>query len=247
VDYIEIDCRGDHTLTFTGSTAVPLLPADPYSGSHAFWSNKGDQSDMTLTREFDLTGVSGPVEISYRAWYDIEEGWDFLYLLVSEEGGPWEIITTPSGTAEDLSGNSHGWAYTGATGDWIEEKVDLSAYAGRKIELRFEYVTDGAVYAEGFLLDDVRVDAIGYSTDFEKDDGGWTSAGFVRVENILPQTFRLALITYGAVTTVQTIEVSPDQTAEIPLSLKSGEKAILVVTGTTRFTRQQASYEFEVR
>jgi bacillopeptidase F (M6 metalloprotease family) len=193
-----------------------------HTQARAFWSNKGDQSDMTLTREFDLTSVSGPVEFSYRTWYDIEEGWDFLYLLVSEEGGPWEIITTPSGTAEDLSGNSHGWAYTGATGDWIEEKVDLSAYAGRKIKVRFEYVTDGAVYAEGFLLDDVRLDAINYSTDFEKDDGGWTSAGFVRVENILPQTFRLALITCRAAT-VQTIEVVDE--LRDPLS-EGGEKAI---------------------
>jgi hypothetical protein len=33
---------------------------------------------------------------------------------------------------------------------------------------------------------------VNYSTDFEADDGGWTAVGFVRVNNVLPQTFRLA-------------------------------------------------------
>jgi len=69
----------------------------------------------------------------------------------------------------------------------------------------------------------------------------------VRVENVLPQTYRLALITKGDTTTVTQIEISPDQTADIPLSLKSGEEAILIVTGTTRFTRQPAAYNIEIK
>ena len=32
-----------------------------YSGKMAFWSNKGDESDMTLTREFDFSSASGPL------------------------------------------------------------------------------------------------------------------------------------------------------------------------------------------
>ena len=76
-------------------------------------------------------------------------------------------------------------------------------------------MTDAAVTGEGFLLDDVAVDAISYQSDFETDDGGWQANGFSRVENIIPQTFRLALITKGSNgTTVQAIEVSPDQTAQ---------------------------------
>jgi hypothetical protein len=247
VDYIKIDCTGDYTLSFAGSTAARLLPEDPASGSFAFWSNKGDESDMTLTQEFDFTNVAAPIEISFKTWYDLEKDYDYLYLEASEDGETWEIIKTPSGTDKDPSGNSYGWGYNGETEGWIDETVDLSAYAGRKIQLRFEYITDAAVNGEGFLLDDVRIDAVNYSTDFETDEGGWVGGGFVRVENVLPQTFRLSLIIEGATTSVQTIPVSADQTAEIPLSLKSGERAILVVTGTTRFTREEASYQIEVR
>ena len=248
IDYINISCAGDHTLTFTGSTAVQMLPVDPYSGSYAFATNLGNESDMTLTREFDFTNVSGPVTLSFNTWYDLEEDYDYLYLEVSEDGERWQIITTPSGTGEDPSGNSYGWGYNGKTNDWIKEEVDLSQYAGKKVQVRFEYVTDAAVTGEGFLLDDVSVEAANYQSDFETDDGGWTAEGFSRVQNIIPQTFRLSLITKGANgTTVEAIELSSDQSAEIPLSLEDGEEAVLVVTGTTRYTRKSTAYQIEIK
>ncbi|MFZ5903078.1 MAG: choice-of-anchor J domain-containing protein [Chloroflexota bacterium] len=247
IDYIGIDCSGDFTLHFEGSTAAGLLPVDAHSGRYAFWSNKGNESDMTLTREFDLTGVSGPVTLSFWTWYDLEAEFDYVYLEVSEDGQSWDIIETPSGTDEDPTGSSYGWGYNDKTNVWIEEQVDLSAYAGKKIQVRFEYVTDALLNGEGLLLDDVRIDAIGYSSDFEADDGGWAGAGFVRVENVLPQTFRLILIREGDQTTVEYIQVNADQTADIPLSLQSGETATLIVTGTTRFTRELANYSIEIR
>lgn len=246
VDYIAIECEGDYTISFTGSTATGLLPANPSSGEYVFWSNKGDESNMTLTREFDFTNVNAPIELSFRTWYDIETDWDYVYVEASENGENWQILLTPSGTDTDPSGNSYGWGYTGVTNGWIEEKVDLSEYAGKKISIRFEYLTDAAVNGEGFMVDDVRVDAEGYSSDFEAGDDGWQAEGFVRVQNVLPQTFGLALIKTGD-SSVTMIPLNEDQTAEIPLSLKAGEKAYLVVTGTTRFTRELGAYQIEIR
>jgi hypothetical protein len=248
IDYINITCAGDHTLTFTGSTAVRMLPVDPYSGSYAFATNLGNESDMTLTREFDFTNVNGSVTLSFNTWYDLEKDFDYLYLEVSEDGEHWQIITTPSGTGENPSGNSYGWGYNGATNDWIKEDVDLSQFAGKKVQVRFEYVTDAAITGEGFLLDDVSVEATNYQSDFETDDGGWAAEGFSRVQNIIPQTFRLTLITKSSnSTTVQAIELSSDQLAEIPLSLKNGEETVLIVTGTTRYTRKSAAYQIELK
>ncbi len=245
VDYIAINCAGDHKIEFTGSTAVGLLPVEPYSGKYAVWSNRGDESDMTLTREFDFTKASGEVKLNFRIWYDIEEDWDYLYVEASEDGKSWQILKTPSGTDKNPSGNSYGRGYTGKTNSWIEESVDLSQFAGKRVFVRFQYITDAAINGAGFMLDDVSVEAINYQSDFEEDDDGWVANGVARVQNILLQTFRLALIKNG--TTVEMIEINRDQTAEIPLSLEPGENAVLVVVGTTRLTRESATYQIEIR
>jgi hypothetical protein len=248
IDYISILCPGEYTLEFTGSTKVDILPSDVHSGEYAFWSNKGDESDMTLTRSFDLSAVSGPVTLSFHTWYDIEEDWDYVYLEASTDGKTWEILNTPSGTDYNPSGNSYGWGYTGQTNGWVEETVDISKYAGAEVQLRFEYITDAAVNGEGMLIDDISIEAIDYFTDFESDAGGWQAQGFVRVQNALPQTFRLALITEGNTTTVEMIELSEDQTAQIPISIGGDvESVTLVITGTTRFTRELASYTIEIK
>lgn len=249
-DYIKVTCPGEHTLFFEGSTQVKILPTDAHSGMYAFWSNRGDDSNMTLTHTFDLQDVDESVSMTYWTWYDLEENYDYLYVLASIDGEKWDILKTPSGTDYDPSGNSYGWGYNNVSGsgpEWIEETVDLSDYAGKKIDIRFEYVTDAAVNGEGFFLDDVEIPAIGYRSDFEKGDDGWEAQGFVRVENLLPQTFRLALISEGQRTEVDYVPLSGDNSAEI--SLKIGDdvdNAVLVVTGTTRFTNQTAAYRLQV-
>ncbi len=252
VDYIRISCAGNYTLRFEGSTSVKLSPADPHSGQYAFWSNKGDESDMTLTHEFDLSAVPSTVKVdfSYWTWYDIEKDFDYAYVEASTDGQHWEILSTPSGTTHNPNGASYGWAYTGKSNGWIQEKVDISSFSGKKVFLRFEYLTDPGVNGEGMFIDDVSLPAVGYKADFEQDDGGWTAAGFARIENTVPQTFKLALITEGTNgTQVQIIPVAPDISADIPLTIgQNGVRdAILVVSGTTRFTRELAPYQFTIK
>lgn len=250
VDYISFKCSGTYNLHFEGSYEVDLLPAEPYSGEYAFWSNKGDESNMTLTRSFDFSDYDGPLTFSYWAWYDIEEDYDYLYLEASLDGEHWQILTTPSGTPEDPSGNSYGWAYNGLSGGdgrWIQENVDISQFSGKEVQLRFEYVTDAAVNGEGFLLDDVAIPEVGYSTNFEEDSGGWRAAGFVQIRNSIPQNYRLALIHMGDTTNVEYVSLSAENDVDIPLEFSEdvGE-IILVVSGTTRHTRQKAAYRFEI-
>jgi hypothetical protein len=242
VDYIVLDCGGSHTVQFSGSTIAKVVPADPHSGNYAFWSNKGDESDMTLSQEFDFSKVSGQLELQYWTWYDLEHDYDYLYVEAQADGGEWQILHTPSGTDENPSGNSYGWGYNGSTGEWIQESVDLSEYAGKKVTLRFEYITDAAVNGEGFLLDDISIPQIQYSSDFETDDGGWQAGGWVRIQNALPQTYRLAVIHTGNNPSVEYIPLDAENTAAV----KIDGQAVLVVSGTTRFTRIPTSYQFIV-
>lgn len=250
VDYIHVDCEGDYLLQFTGQEDIPLLPEDPRSGKYAYWSNKGDQSDMTLTKEFDFREVSGPLTLSYWTWFDLEEDYDYLYVEASTDSENWTILQTPSGTEEDPSGNSYGWAYNGLSngdGSWIYEEIDISEYAGKIVHIRFEYITDAAVNGEGFLLDDLSIPEVGYTSGFEDGSGGWEGEGFVRVQNRLPQAYRLALIQLGPTPGIQYLTLSGDNTLRLPLQFGEGvEEQILVVTGTTRYTRQKASYEYQI-
>ncbi|MGD0006322.1 MAG: hypothetical protein ABSE06_19085, partial [Anaerolineaceae bacterium] len=244
VEYIRISCRGNYTLKFEGSSEVGILPTDAHSGNYAYWSNKGDDSDMTLDQTFDFSSVKGSVNIDYWTWYDLEKDYDYTYLEASQNRQDWQILTTSSCTKDNPSGNSYGCGYNGTSNGWREENVDLSKFAGSKVTLRFEYITDPGVNGEGLLVDDISIPAINYRTDFEKDDGGWKSAGFVRIQNSLPQNFLLSLIQEGSKETVKKLQLNNDNTLSLPLKLDSD--AILVVSGSTRFTRQPASYRLSV-
>jgi hypothetical protein len=256
--YIELTCQGDLTIHFTGSQIVSLAPTQPHSGRYSMWSRREDQSDTTLTRAFDLRGVES-ANLTYWAWWETEKDYDYAYLEVSADGGKtWKILPTPSGTEVNPTGGNLGWGYTGCSGggdpgkaciaQWIHETVDLSAYAGQSIQVRFEYITDTALSYASFLLDDVAIPEIHYSCSFEQDPCGWESQGFVRVDNVLPQTFVVQLIrpSDGQIT-VDRLPLDVNRQGSLSLSLESHDTAILVVSGTTPFTTEEARFELEIQ
>ena len=116
--------------------------------------------------------------------------------------------------------------------------------------LRFEYITDPAVTPSGLLVDDISIPEINYATDFEQDAGGWQEQGFVRMDNQLPQTFAVQPIHLdqtSADTTVARMALDANSTGSRTLNLKTWEKAILVVSGTTLFATPVANYQFDVK
>jgi len=249
VDYIEIDCPGTHTLSFRGGAVTNILPFEaPPSGDYFFWSNLGDESNMYLTQTFDLTEVNGEAVLSFQTWYDLEEDYDYVFISASTDGKHWQILDSLTCTTENPSGNSYGCGWNGSSGDWIEERVDLSAFAGTEVTLRFDYVSDAAVNGIGMALDDFRLDAIGYASDLEQDAGGWEGAGFVRLMNALPQTYSLSVISEGNQTSVENISLEADNSTTFAVTIGGDvEKIVLVISGTTPFTREKAPYQVEVR
>lgn len=253
-DYVFLeDWQGALTVEFTGTMQVKVVPNTAHSGAYQWWSNRGDDSNMTLTRSFDLSGVD-EATLQFWTWYDIEADWDFAYVEVSTDAGEtWDILPGRYTTSENKSGNSFGQAWTGVSGggetpEWVQEEVDLTAYAGQAIEVRFEYVTDDAINRVGFLLDDIAIPAIGYFDDAEAGNGDWQAAGFVRMDNALPQRYVVQLIELGDEPGVQRMSLDEDNRGRLTVA-DSGdgqEQAVLVISGITPFTTEVANYEYRV-
>ncbi len=247
-DYVELNGTDDLTISFSGDTVARLAPTDARSGRHAWWGNRGDDSDATLTRAFDLRGLD-TASFSAWMWYDIEEDWDYAYVAVSaDDGQTWDLLTGPSATTSNPNGNSLGPAYTGSSGGWLEEVFDLSAYAGQQILLRFEYVTDDAVNRSGWLIDDLSIPELGYSEDFEAGPGEWESAGFVYSDNQVAQRYLVQVILLGREVEVLKLELDAAQTGSLALrGLGSDfDSAVLVISALAPVTTETASYTYQI-
>ena len=255
-DYLEVradDFQGPVSFVFKGDVQVPVVAAQEDATGAFWWSNRGDNIDSTLTRELDLTGVR-QATLTFRTWYDIERWYDFGYVVASTDGGrTWDVLAGRETTTDDPLAVSYGPGYTGRSGGddtprWLEERIDLSAYAGSRVLLRFEYVTDEGTNGSGWAIDDIAVPEIGFLDDGETDAGGWQRAGFRRLTDTLPQRFKLRLITLGPAPAVEPVALDASNRAQIRLDGLGSEyqSAVIVVIGATEGTIEPAGYRYEL-
>ncbi|MFI8765956.1 M14 family zinc carboxypeptidase [Streptomyces sp. R-07] len=78
------------------------------------------------------------------------------------------------------TGTTGSWnAFTGPSNGWRQASVDLSAWAGKKVELAVSYVSDPGTGEMGAFVDDTRL-VTGTTTEaegFETSLGAWTTPG----------------------------------------------------------------------
>lgn len=193
-------------VKFSGPTTQRLIPTDAHSGHMTWWSDRVDGLDSTLTRPVDLSAVT-KATLSFWSWFDIEPDFDYAYVSVSTDGQRWTTLKTEATTTDDPNGNNLGNGMTGRSAGgskpaWVKQTADLSPYAGKKVQLRFEYVTDAALDFNAFALDDVAIPEIGFTDDAETD-AGWVMNGFIRSSNVVKQRFLVQVIHFGATPTVE--------------------------------------------
>lgn len=171
--YLVFDSAGDGSFELEGEPTIPVVDnlAGMPSPPHELWLNRGDHMETFVVREADLTLASAPT-LRFGYWYDLEEDFDYVYLQVSEDGGStWTNLDCVCGSRQtDPNGSNQGNGITGKSGvgpaggasgapaRWQRATQDLSAYAGKKILVRFSYDTDDAVTNPGFTLDDVSLE-----------------------------------------------------------------------------------------
>jgi hypothetical protein len=188
-------------------------PFSPFTGDYYMAANADDAAYKRLRREIDLTGKTSG-ELTFRASYDLEPDYDYMFVEVHEVGSDqwttlpdangntetdtgascptaspnsnWQSLhpflahyqTITSSTTCDPTGTTGKWnATTDNSNGWQDWRIDLSAYAGKKIEVSISVASDPATTGLGLWVDDAKVTADGATlaeTSFETDEGGWT-------------------------------------------------------------------------
>ena len=241
---IDSDPQGG-VLTFKGDTSVRQVGADCLGKDLCWWSGRGDSIDTTLTREFDLTGLD-EATLEFMVWHEIEEGWDYAYVEASDDGGrTWHILEGLHTTTDNPSGNAYGPGYTGSSDEWLRESVDLTPFAGGPALVRFEYVTDDAVYVDGLLIDDLSIPELNLDISSANDD--WRADGFSLAGEPLRQRFIVQVIQSASDGSLQVSRLELDSRNHAEMNLSGGDGTIVVVSPITPDTRHTASYKLEFR
>lgn len=252
-DYVRIESAEPVQFTFTGSQQSRLLPTDPFSGDYFVTTYPADRSDMMMTGAFDLTDVDADdVTLTFATWYQIEKGWDYGYVLVSaDNGATWQTLPSIYTTEANPHGNNYGVGLTGKSGlesdsVWTDVNIDLSEYKGKSILVRFEYITDDAVFEAGWAIDDIRIPAIDYVETFEDGLGDWELLGWARHSNILPQSFILQAIYLGETDVrIEPLALDINQQGSFTLALNDEfNAAVVTISGSTPVTKQPSAYRY---
>lgn len=175
-DFATPECDGNYTACWTGSDApthyelqeaagfTDTITDDAESGTglwdmsgfvissaranssaQSFYGGNDHDMNNTMTYAGAIT-AGGAAQVAFWCWYDIESGSstgsDFAFFEVSlNDGSTWIRVRT----------------YGGSSGGWVQETLDLSAYAGQSIRIRFRYYTTHEDISEGFYVDDVEI------------------------------------------------------------------------------------------
>jgi immune inhibitor A len=222
------------TLHFTGQPTVSLLSTvAPTTGF--WWSNRGDSVDTTLTTPLlDLRAVSHAT-LHYQLWYELEQDYDYGYVEVSTDGGKtWFTQRAAHTTNGNPNGANIGNGYTGSSCSaaskpqhcWVNEQLDLSPYAGKKVLVRFEQVTDDEYNRQGIAIAHVQVPQIGFDGDTAPDR--WQSAGWVRSGNTLAEHWIVQAMIFHTNAPTTVVRMPVDAAGHGSLTVPAGSSRVVV-------------------
>ncbi|XVU28410.1 M1 family aminopeptidase [Actinoplanes sp. CA-054009] len=171
------------------------------TGTHLAISGVGEPAYKRLTRTIAVPASGG--RMTFWVSRETESDWDYFFVEARTAGGDdWTTLPDANGHTTHDTGNLCGYApdvhpflvrylnceatsdsWNGATGvsDGYEQwSIDLSAYAGRSVELSLAYENDPSYSPPGVFVDDIVVSNGAGTTSFEPDGDqldGWTPTG----------------------------------------------------------------------
>jgi immune inhibitor A len=136
-------------------TVLPDNVVGPRSGNAFYYSGSAANLDTTMMRTVTLP--SGSAALSAQVQFDIEADWDYAYVVVIDNGTAHTVPTNLSTTTSPNDQN-FGQGITGSTSfEWVPLTADLSAFAGKTVQIGFWYWTDPFTNGMGLLVDDIQI------------------------------------------------------------------------------------------
>jgi len=219
-------------MTWQPPGGAPYAAQD---GDWYVWSGEASASYKRFTRTIDLSNAATG-RLRFTTSYDLPNAEDFLFVEAHTPGSDqWTTLPEASGHTTTAIGQacsdgvttypflSHyigaDCGPTGSTGSWNaasgssagrqEWTIDLSRYAGRRVEVSISYAASSLFPGPGVFLDNARVEVGGVTgarTSFETDLGGWTAAAAPVGSPPAAGTFRRTRQAFGAgVTTADSV------------------------------------------
>jgi MYXO-CTERM domain-containing protein len=118
----------------------------------------GNSTQDLVSPEVDLTNARAPITVSWTMKYQLESAtYDHAWVEVREKGGAnpkrvWEFLDA---TMLEIVGDPPEYLFESA--GWGVHRVDVSEYAGKKIEVIFHLDSDAYVESAGLAIDKVQV------------------------------------------------------------------------------------------
>jgi len=141
------------TTWFTPPSSITDSPDGNYPDG-AFFT-------MTLAEAVDLS-LATTARLNFMAKWDIEPSYDYVQVLASgDEGASWVPLCgqwTKVGSEFQDQGQP---VFDGAQSTWVQEEMNLNAFLGGSVLIRFQLISDDAVDRDGFYFDDLRVTVTG--------------------------------------------------------------------------------------
>ncbi|MFF4877004.1 immune inhibitor A domain-containing protein [Micromonospora sp. NPDC000668] len=153
----------------------------PFEGSKQFFTGNQDDLNSTMTRTLDFTGKSS-ASLSMKGRYSIEADFDYLFFEASLDGGQNWVTLPGTVNGQPLKEISPGrFALDGSSNNqWVDINIPMNVAAGKAVQFRLRYQTDGGVSDGGFYGDAITVTADGQtvlSDGAETGAAGWALAG----------------------------------------------------------------------
>jgi carboxypeptidase T len=116
----------------------------------------GNYSTITTTDFIDLSYAQTAM-LQFQAKWQIEPEYDYAMVQVSTENGQYTALCGRYTQKGNSHQNDETAVYDGFQPEWVREQIDLSAYAGQKIKIRFTLVSDPSYHLDGIYIDDITV------------------------------------------------------------------------------------------